>query len=66
MQKLWNILTFVFFSTGLFMMAGCLTVGYSCFKHGDVGPYPECDYLLVMPPASMLLVFIVMELRRKE
>jgi hypothetical protein len=42
------------------LLAFCL-VGFSCFQHGDVGPYPEVDFMWAVIPVAMLLAFVWMK-----
>jgi hypothetical protein len=44
-------------SFALAALAGAVLVGVSCYRHGDVGPYPELDYLPWLPVAAMLVAY---------
>lgn len=55
--------TFDFFTRSVvlvFLLGGGL-VGFSCVRHGDIGPYPEVDYMWAVPPLAMFLAFIWMD-----
>lgn len=44
---------------------GVLIVGYSCFKHGDRGPYPEADWAgQWLLPICMGVSFLLVSLRK--
>lgn len=57
MYRIIDTMLFAVYSAVLFLLLACVSIGYSCFCHGDVGPYPEMDYVPWMLAVAMLIVF---------
>lgn len=57
LRRLWHTAVFAAESFGLTAILACVLVGASCFRHGDRGPYPETEYLPLVPVVAMLIVY---------
>lgn len=58
MNKVAKTIEFLVWSLFITILLGFTLVGVSCFRHGDIGPYPEVDFMWIVPPASMRLGFV--------
>jgi hypothetical protein len=62
LQRLLDVIGFAIASFALWGLLTFVLVGVTCFRHGDVGPYPELDWEPWVAPIAMLIVYTV---RRK-
>ncbi len=65
MQRFLATLSFLGVAVGIDIVLIITTVGVSCYRHGDRGPYPELEWLCwYAPMASATVAYLL--LWRKE
>jgi hypothetical protein len=60
MEKLLGVVEFVAVSFAMWLLLAFVLVGVTCFRHGDIGPYPEADYIPWAAPVAMLVTYVFM------